>query len=474
MNFFDAENIRNVCRGEWIVPPKLAFTVTGVGTDTRSDLTNKLFIALRGAKHDAHDHLNDAIAQGATLLMMDKPLAASQLSSSVPILKVPDTRAALRDLAAAYRATLKNTKVIAVTGSCGKTTTKELIHYALASTLRGTRAPKSFNNDIGVPLTILAASPNDNYLVVEIGMNAPGEIASLAEIAQPDVAVITTIGPAHLGGLGSIEAIAEEKRTLLDHLRPGGIAVLNTDHEFADSHRRKHTNAILFGESPDAKFQLTDYGRDDSQNLWWFDVNNKYRYRIGLPGRHNAVNALAAIAVAERLGLNHSDIAAGLAVASLPDMRMTRHDVDGIVLYNDAHNANPQSMYASINAFLDVAAEASRRILVLGDMFELGPAADELHRTFAQQLLSHDHAQEVDHVIFVGDLMQTAANLLRDRWTHGSIESHPSLDTNVIKHIWESLHEGDAVLLKASRGMSFERILTERPTRTLQPAGAGG
>lgn len=473
MTFFDAENIRRVCHGEWISAPKNTFTVTGVGTDTRENLTNKAFIALKGDRHDAHDHLDDAVQAGAALLIIDKPLAASQSpSTSIPILHVKNTRAALRDLATAYRATLNNTKVIAVTGSCGKTTTKELIHFALASSLQGTRAPKSFNNDIGVPLTILAASPGDQYLILELGMNHPGEIAALAKIAQPDIAVITTIGPAHLGGLGSVEAIAEEKRTLLDHLRPDGIALLNTDHAFAAVHALRHKDAILFGESAQAHYRLTCHGRDETQNLWWFDINNQQRYRLALPGRHNAVNALAAIAVAEHLGLKPECISAGLANASLPAMRLTCHDIDGITLYNDAHNANPQSMHASIRAFLDISAGAPRRVLILGDMFELGPAAVDLHRAFAHELLIHDDAPEFDHVILIGELMKCAADVLSSQWSSNRINWHRALDEGAIHSIWDTLREGDFVLLKASRGMALERILTERPRTVLQSAHA--
>ena len=151
MSFFDAENIRTVCGGTWFAAPKNSFSVTGVGTDTRENLSDRAFIALRGENHDGHDHLDSAIEAGASLLIVDEPRAASQCS--IPTLKVSNTRAALRDLAAAYRATLNKTKVIAVTGSCGKTTTKELIHSTLASSLRGSRAPRSFNNDVGVPLT---------------------------------------------------------------------------------------------------------------------------------------------------------------------------------------------------------------------------------------------------------------------------------------------------------------------------------
>jgi UDP-N-acetylmuramyl pentapeptide synthase len=303
-------------------------------------------------------------------------------------------------------------------------------------------------------------------------MNRPGEINALATLVQPDVAVITTIGPAHLGGLGSIDAIAEEKRTLLDHLRPGGLAVLNADHPFSAAHRRKHPNALFFGDASDAHYRLTGYGRDDAQNLWWFDVNNRYRCRLALPGRHNAVNALAAVAVAEHLGLKHCDIATGLSQVILPDMRMTRHDVGGIVVYNDAHNANPQSMHASMCAFLDVSAGAARRVLVVGDMFELGSAAAELHRTFAAELLAHDHAHELDQIILIGELMRHAADVLGARWAADRVIWHRALDAKAVRSIWKSLHEGDSVLLKASRGMALERILNERPKATPQPAAA--
>lgn len=461
-DFFDARNIREVIDGTWVAPPAAGLRVNGVGTDTREPLSGRAFVALRGPRHDGHDHLRAAGMAGSPLLIVER-LADGAATDGIAVLQVRDTRRALRDLAAAYRRTFRHTCVIAITGSCGKTTTKELIHAALSVTLRGSRAPKSFNNDIGVPLSILAADAHDDYVVLEIGMNQPGEIAKLAEIARPDVAVITTIGPAHLGGLGTLAAIAEEKASLLDALAADGLAVLNADHEFADAHAARAANVIRFGVADGADLQLTDYGQDDALQLWWFDVNRTTRYRLSIPGRHNAINALAAVAVAQHLGIADEAVSEGMARLALPSMRMDRCEIDGIAFWNDAYNANPQSMRASIEAFLELAAGADRRVLILGDMLELGQHAAAFHESLGGALLELSEMNAVDRVIFIGELMHYAEHVVAQRWGPGRVQSYTDVDQRAIGRIWNELKPGDAVLLKASRGLMLERLITQRP-----------
>ena len=459
---FDVENLARVVGGRWIIEPAGAQRITGVGTDTRQNLSGRAFIALRGPRHDGHDHLRSAVQAGAGLLIIDRSILGGT-PDGVAVLRVADTRAALRDLAGAHRAELSRTTVIAVTGSCGKTTTKEMIHAALAGTLIGTRAPRSFNNDIGVPLTILDASPDDEYVVLEIGMNRPGEIAALAQTARPDIAVITTIGPAHLGGLGSVRAIAAEKASLLDALVPDGWAMLNADHEFAAEHAARFRNVRTFGASTNADVRLTDYGYDEALELWWFDVNAAARFRLALPGRHNAVNALAAVAVAQHLGVADERISCGLAGVALPGMRMSRQQFGSVCIFNDAHNANPQSMPASIHAFLESTPRAARHVLILGDMLELGPDAASMHEALGQSLLETSEAHSIDRIIFIGELMRYAHHAVAQRWGGGRVQAFSELDRQSIAKIWGEFRSGDAVLLKASRGLALERILDDRP-----------
>jgi UDP-N-acetylmuramoyl-tripeptide--D-alanyl-D-alanine ligase len=208
---FEVEQIRSACSAKWLQKPDKLPHVKAVGIDSREDLTHKAFIAIKGDTHDGHDHVAQAIERGAQLLIIESARAKSlRVPPGIAMMHVASTRAALGRIAHAYRQSLRGTKVIAVTGSSGKTTTKRLIHGVLATTHSGVSSPKSFNNDIGVPLTLLSAKSSDRFAVVEIGTNAPGEIADLARIAAPDIAVITMIGRSHLEGLGSIEGVARE------------------------------------------------------------------------------------------------------------------------------------------------------------------------------------------------------------------------------------------------------------------------
>jgi len=463
MTFFTADTFRTVTDGTWIVEPKRECTFAGVGTDTRDDLTGRAFMALRGANHDAHEYLDDAADAGAALLIIDQPRAASQLPAAVPTLHVSDTRVALTELARAYRLVLANTTVIAVTGSTGKTTTKELIHAALSARLSGTRAPRSFNNDIGVPLTLLAASPDDDYVVVEVGMNAPGEIAALSEVVRPDIAVITTIGPAHLERLGSIKAIAAEKQSMLNHLHPYGLAVLTADSELLAPQLSAGQQMIRFGEASEAQLRVTDYGSDDAQNIWWFDVNDEVRFHVPLPGRHNAVNALAAVAIARHLGLSNSAICNGLSRAELPAMRMARELRHGVRFFNDAYNANPQSMEAALASFLEQTTDAERRISVSGDMLELGATAPAWHRRLGERIIELTDRWRLDGAYFIGEQMAEAEDVVARHWCSERVKALSELTPDAIGAIWSVLRPGDAVLLKGSRGMALERVLTNAP-----------
>ena len=234
----NADELRSAVAGQWVVQPPVAapkpgfapvpFMVHGVGTDTREDLRGKLFVALRGENFDAHRFLADAQARGAAAALVDRRAGEYVRPAGLPLLEVGDTRVALGDLGRWWRRRLRG-KVVAITGSSGKTTTRRIVDAALASTMTGSASPKSFNNDIGVPLTLLGAQPADGYLVVEVGMNHPDEISPLARMAAPAVAIITMAGRAHLGGMGSVQAIIDEKSTLVDGLGTLGIAIVNGD-----------------------------------------------------------------------------------------------------------------------------------------------------------------------------------------------------------------------------------------------------
>ncbi len=469
MTFFAPENLRAVASGRWIQRSAVEATPSGVGIDTRADLANRIFVAIRGPRHDGHDFLREAQRQGATLFIVDRDVAPDGLPSDADVLQVADARTALTRLAAAYRRSLTGVRVVAVTGSAGKTTTKRLIHAALSTSMRGRCAEKSFNNEIGVPLTLLSATPQDKYLVVEVGANAPGEIAALARIVEPDVALITMIGRAHLEGFGSLDVIAAEKSSLLRWLRPGGLAIVNAASTVLEPHLRGVENLVTFGEGEDADLRLTDWTRTD-EGRYRLEVNGRAFFELPLPGRHNALNAVAAIAAARRVGADDDAIRAGLAAVEPEPMRMEASEIGGVRMFNDAYNANPDSMGAALETFVDAAPDAKRRIVVLGEMLELGSEAEDLHRELGRAVIDTDTRAGLDLAVFVGPWMSSAAaDELRRVWPDRRVIAMSELDSGGADAIASMFQPGDAVLLKGSRGVELERIaaaLARRDTTT--------
>ncbi|MEM7809761.1 MAG: UDP-N-acetylmuramoyl-tripeptide--D-alanyl-D-alanine ligase, partial [Planctomycetota bacterium] len=360
-------------------------------------------------------------------------------SSDEPVLVVRDTRKTLADIARWHRRTLRG-KVVAVAGSNGKTSTKLLIHSVLRTTLRGSASPKSFNNDIGVPLTLLAADTNDDYVVVEVGTNHPGEIANLTDIARPDIAVVTSIGHEHLEGLGDLNGVRRENLAILqiteDHSTPAAI-VHGGDEAFVRASRRFCRALTTFG---DCEADLT---RDDVKV--GFDGTSfrsgGRRWSVPHLGRHAASNALAAIAVGRQFGLSGDDIAAGLASADVPPMRLNvRQLPSGVVLLDDSYNANPESVRAALDLLADLPT-TGRRVAILGDMLELGQAGPDKHR------------DALRHARTVADVVVTVGPIFAEE---GDAKTH--FDTAADVPVESIVQPNDLVLLKASRGMKLETI----------------
>jgi UDP-N-acetylmuramoyl-tripeptide--D-alanyl-D-alanine ligase len=431
--------------------------VDGVGIDSRCPLEKKIFFAISGDRHDGHNHLHGAAEAGAGLLVVDRELPEKKVPPDIGILLVADTRQAMGRLARAYRQSLRLTKVIAITGAAGKTTTKNLVHAALSASMRGRIAPASFNNDIGVPLTILSAQPTDQYLVVEIGTSAPGEVAHLSRIAEPDVAIITLVGHGHLDGLGDLESVAAEKLAILHHLRDTGLAILNADAPLLRPGMQMARSVVLFGQSEEADLRLT--GRGFANGAWWFEANRRMRYKLSMPGRHNAYNALAAVAVARRFGINDVLVSEGLGRAEVPPMRMARQEIGSMRVYNDAYNANPESMIAALETFAELEENAERRVLVLGDMLELGEHSAEQHRQLADEIIELDRFSPVDRVILIGKACAPTAEELRERWDKDRVIRRATLTPSAIALVLKQLEPGDALLVKGSRALKLERVI---------------
>ena len=350
--------------------------ISAVCIDSRKMEDNSLFIAIRGDTFDGHNFLKEAAAGGAMAMLVSTPPA--EPVPGVAVIQVPDTRIALGKLAKFVRQQFR-AKVIAVAGSNGKTSTKHLIHAALRPKLHGSISPKSFNNDIGVPLTILPADPTQDYLVLEMGTNHHGEIKPLSDMAQPDIAVITNCGAEHLEGLKDLMGVRRENAQIISGLNPKGLLIVNGD------------DPELLAAIRDWPGRKLTFGFKESNDIFATDVKctaagtefsmNKRPQRVFVPmlGRHSASNALAAIAVARSMRLPEEAVIESLAKSDGPEMRLQLQTAGNITILNDAYNANPNSMRAAIETLVGLETNG-RRIAVLGDMRELGTGSERYHR----------------------------------------------------------------------------------------------
>jgi UDP-N-acetylmuramoyl-tripeptide--D-alanyl-D-alanine ligase len=433
--------------------------VEGVSIDSRSAGKGDLFVAIKGEKFDGHQFVAHAAGNGcyAAIVSADRQIdsqAAQQLAGGV--IGVADTTAALAELASFYRGRIAAT-VIAVTGSNGKTTCKRMIHHILSRRLTGSCSPKSFNNNIGVPLTLLGSRVGDDYVVCEVGSNAPGEIAALAAIARPDVAVITSVGATHLEKLIDVPRVAVEKASLLGAMDDKGVAIVWADSEHLDKALRQYKQRMIrFGAGAGADLRLTDYKQEDHGREAHatagqrFEINGRLWVELPMPGRHNAMNALAAIAVVQRMGFTQEQAAEALADFGGTEMRLQWSRCGGIVIINDAYNANPASALAAAAVLADAA--GTRRVMVVGDMRELGENARELHLQTGREISSG----KVDMLIGVGELGRCIAEGFADSGkASGQFESVADATAELPK----LLRHGDVVLIKGSRAMAMERLI---------------
>jgi len=424
-------------------------------TDSRTLKPGDLFIALKGKTFDGHAFILQALERGAVGVVLSEPSKVPSSPFALSI-QVEDTVTALGEIARAWRER-HPIPLVAVTGSNGKTTTKEMLRSILAQKGSVLASPLSFNNLIGVPLTLLNLRSHHETAVLELGMNARGEIRRLAEISRPDVGVITNIGEAHLEFLGSLEGVAEAKGELLPSLDGDRVAVLNLDDPLCNAlFPRVRGRLLTFGINPRADVWASDLVSRDEGAIAFTLHRGGEQIRVELPliGRHNVYNALAAACAASALGVDLQRIAFGLHKMTQAPMRLEKRRLSsGAVVINDAYNANPTSMQASLEAFFEV--KAGRAILVLGDMLELGERAGEAHRRIGELVarLSPDlliTVGEGGRIIGEGAL---AAGFPRDR-------VHPFGGPDQARSfLQEHLSEETWVFLKASRGMHLEKVL---------------
>ena len=427
--------------------------VQGVSTDTRTVSSGDLFVAIRGERFDGHSFLDVASARDAAAALVSEANCAGDL----PSILVADTVAALGDVARMHRKRFAG-PVVAITGSNGKTTTKELCADILENAgARVRRSPGNLNNHIGLPLSVLGLRHDDEVLVVELGMNHEGEIDALARIASPTVGAITQIGAAHLGLLGSLDAIGAAKGELLDHIREEGAAVLNADDRLVMAQRDRFAGrALLFGFGDNADFRAE---LAEGKSPWRiFTPAGSCRIQISLPGRHLIQDALCAAAAAHATGLLGARPLEAIrnAVGAFRGVvgRLTLHDAPGgIRLLDDSYNANPSSVDAALQT-LQLMRGSGRTLAVLGDMLELGVRAEELHQEVGRTAARTG----VDALIGLGPLSEHTVAAARSAGV--SRTEHVIDVADATRLVGEIAEPGDTVLIKGSRGMRMERIAT--------------
>ena len=415
----------------------------GVSTDTRTLARGNLFVALVGERHDGHSHAEAAAAQGAAALLVQR-----ELPLALPQLVVRDAQYALGELARWWRSGL-STRVVAITGSNGKTTVKQLTACVLAEAGVTAATPGNLNNEIGLPLTVLALGREHRFAVLEMGAGKPGDIAYLARIGQPQVALVNNVGPAHLERLGSLDGVAATKGEIYEALGTEGIGVVNADDAYASNFH------ALLGARRQVEFALERRAQVTARNL---QLGDEARFTLVTPagsapvclplrGQHNVMNALAAAAIGHACGLAAEDIARGLARVTPIPGRMIRHaSAEGWVLFDDSYNANPASVRAGMGT---LAAGAPEAWVVLGDMRELGPQAAQLHAEVGREA----RALGITRLYTVGALSEHAASAF-------GVDAHSFPDRDALAGaLLADLRAGVHVLVKGSRGSGMERVV---------------
>jgi len=417
--------------------------LNGVSTDTRSLQAGEFYIALRGPNFDGHDFIPQAIEQGAAAVMVEHVLDAD-----IPAVIVADTHLALGRLAQAWRSRF-DIPIVAVTGSNGKTTVKEML-ATIFSELGQVHATKgNLNNDIGVPLTLFRLGQQHHAAVIEMGANHKGEIAYLVDIAQPDVAIVTNAGDAHLEGFGSLQGVAEAKGEIFQGLSGEGIAIINADDPFAElwrdyaAPRRVLTFALEHAADVSATYQSSELGNV----LLIKTAQGEVEVSLALLGRHNVMNALAATAAALACQVSLSQIKSGLEkLHAVPGRLQLKQGVHGSRLIDDTYNANPSSVKAALEVLSGFAGE---HYLALGDMGELGSNEEVLHRQVGEQA----RQQGVRHLYTMGKLAQCAAEVFGERAY--SFDAQGAM----IAALHNDLHKDVTLLVKGSRTSHMERVV---------------
>jgi UDP-N-acetylmuramoyl-tripeptide--D-alanyl-D-alanine ligase len=424
----------------------------GVSIDSRTVAMGDLFVALKGPNFDGHDYVAGAFDKGAAVAMVTH--RPDTVASNADLIIVDDTMDGLSALAR-YRRAQSEARVVAVTGSVGKTGVKEALAYLLGRVGETHASAGNLNNQIGAPLSLARMPAQSDYAVFELGMNHAGEIEPLSRLVRPHVAIVTTVAPVHMEFFTSVEAIAEAKAEIFAGVEPYGAAVINRDNPQYDLLARRAReagieNIVGFGSHAEARFRLVsvEAGADGSRIEASFD-GRKLKYRLALPGRHQAHNSLAVLAAIHAVGADVFDAARAFGEIQPPKGRGARHVVKAgkieFLLIDDSYNASPVSMVAALRVLADIApTRAGRRIAVLGDMLELGQSEEKFHRDMADEA----QAAGIDLVFAAGTRMAHMFDALPEKLRGGRADTSGDLSPMVA----QALRDGDVVLVKGSAG----------------------
>ncbi len=435
--------------------PQQEINIKGVSTDSRENLEGCLFVPLKGEKFDGHNYIDMAFEKGAVCCLTEQ-----EIFSDKPLIKVSSTYEALKSLAEYYLGLFNENdlNVVAITGSSGKTTTKDLIASVLSQKYNVKKNIGNLNNEIGLPLTVFKIDKSTQCAVLEMGMNNFGEIHNLSKIAKPNICVITNIGVAHIANLGSREGILKAKSEIFNYMKQNGIAILNAEDDLLLTLKDKLKNTIYYGfgkENDIYASNIKHNGLFSTQCTINYNFSNlnleSFEVNIPSPGEHMVLNALAAAAVGFCLKLSPSEIKTGIEAFSPSKMRMNiaTNENRNITVINDAYNANPQSMKAAIDVLCSLQTKG-RKVCIFGDMLELGQLTGELHYEVGQYALS----KNVDCVICVGQNSQTY-EAVKNSLTSFYFENRQQL----IEKLTEVILPDDVVLVKGSRGAGLEQIV---------------
>lgn len=423
---------------------------TDITTDSRRSAEGVLFIPLEGEKFDGHEFIKAAFDMGAAAVLTHKD---ADLMIDKTIIKVKDTFKALHDIAVYYKKKYP-VPTVAVTGSVGKTTTKDMLYAALAAKYKTLKTPNNFNNEIGVPITVFMLEKEHECAVIEMGMNHFGEIERLAEMGQPDAAVITNIGMSHIENLGSQEGIFKAKMEITKNFAKDNTLIVNGDDKFLSKTKGMGDYKVVY------------YGIDNPENdVYAKDIVNKglkgveftavldggeYRVEVTQPGKHNVYNALAAICVGQTFGVPIEDAVRGIKNCEYTSQRLEIIEKSGIQIINDCYNASPDSIRAALGVLKYAVTE--RKIAVLGDVLEMGEYAKDAHYALGKAVVDNG----IDILITAGENAAYIAEGARDNGMK-NVKSFPKT-LDVCGYIIDVVRKGDAVLIKASHGMHFEDI----------------